>query len=129
LEGKTLPDGVQKRLSRARELADRGASALAGGKDRAALGAALAAADLIRSLSPRYRAGKAIQRATRALRAAHDAVKADPSDAEKETLGKAKRTLGAARGAFEGREFGKAFKLAVESARLSLEVLQNRSGG
>lgn len=129
LEGKTLPDGARKRLSRARELAAASHAALTEAKGRAALGAALAAADLIRSLSPRYRARKAIERSTRAFKAAYEAVKADPSEAERRQLKRARRFLGAARAAFEDKGYGKALKLAIESAKLSLEILRARAAG
>ena len=127
--GRTLPDRYQNLLDRARALSARGHEALDAGQYRNALGAALSAADLIRSLSIRYQAQKAIQRATWALRAAYDAVDADATQAEIDALRLARRYLGGAREAFEAKEFQKALRFARESGRISLEVLQARSGG
>jgi len=127
LAGKTLPDRFQNALNRANALSARGHQALEAGNARVALGAALAAAELVRAISPRYQATMAIRRATRALRAAYEAVKADPTQAETDTLRKARRYLGAARDAFEAKEFREAILFARESATLSLRVLAGRS--
>jgi hypothetical protein len=127
LAGQTLPDRMQRALQRAQGLADRGRQAMEGGQHRAALGAALASADLLRSLAPRYHAQKAIELAGRALRAAVDAVAGAPTDSEATSLRNARRFLAAANDAFKERDFRKAVRYATESARLSREVLQGRA--
>ena len=129
LNGQTLPDRMLRILARAKAQAGRSHEALGAGRYAAALGAALASADLIRSLSPPFQARKAIERATRALNAAREAVGDGPDDAEKAALGKALRLRNGAIGAYEGKEFRKAWKLAGQSLALSLEVLRGRSGG
>jgi hypothetical protein len=129
LAGKDLTERTQKTLDRARALSRRSHEALATDNLRGGLNGALVAADQIRSLSPRYQANKAIERATRAFRAAHEAVKADPTEAESEALGKARGHLKMAREAFEARKFREAVRHASEAGKLSLGVLQGRSGG
>lgn len=129
LSGKALPDRQQAALDRARKFSVRSQMTLANGQHRASLGFALAAADLIRGLSPRYQARKAIERSTRVYMAAVDAVKADTTPEEADTLKKARRLLAAAKTALDAREFGKAFRKAVASAELSLGVLRARAGG
>jgi tetratricopeptide (TPR) repeat protein len=127
LAGATVPDRIQQALQRAHALADRGRLALEQGHHRAALGAALASADVIRSLAPRYQAEKGLDVAARALRAAVDAVAGSPTDAEATSLRNARRFLAAGRGAFEAGQFERAIRYATESARLSREVLQGRA--
>ncbi|MFH1763001.1 MAG: hypothetical protein ABIF09_02310 [Gemmatimonadota bacterium] len=129
LAGKTLPDRIQETLDRAKALAERGHAGVAAERYAAALGAALASADLIRSLSPRFQAGKAIDRATRAYKAAREAVAVDPTEDEKTDLKKALRLVNGAKDAYEGKEFRKAGNLAGQSLAFSLEVLKGRSGG
>jgi hypothetical protein len=127
LAGATVPDRIQLALQRAHALADRGRAALEQGRHRAALGAALASADVIRSLAPRYQAQKAMDVAARALRAAVDAVAGSPTDAEAASLRNARRFLAAARDAFEAGQFQRAIRYSTESAKLSREVLQGRA--
>ena len=127
LAGQMLPDRIRQALQRAHAMADRGRTALDAGQYRAALGAALASADVIRSLAPRYQAQKAMEGATRTLRAAVDAVAGSPSDVEASALRNARRLLAAAHDAFKAREFHKAIRYAMESTRLSREVLQGRA--
>jgi hypothetical protein len=127
LAGATVPDRIQLALQRAHALADRGRLALEQGQHRAALGAALASADVIRSLAPRYQAEKGLDVAARALRAAVDAVAGSPTDAEAASLRNARRFLASARDAFEAGQFQRAIRYATESARLSREVLQGRA--
>lgn len=129
LSGQTPPARVLRILAQAKAQAERSHEALDAGRYAAALGAALASADLIRSLSPRYQARKAIERATRALNAAREAVGDGPSIDEKAALDKARRLRNGAIGAYEGKEFRKALKLAGQSLALSLKVLKGRSGG
>jgi hypothetical protein len=129
LAGRTLPDRYRKGLDWAHALSARGHVALDAGQYRHALGAALSAADVLRALSVPYQAQKAIHRATRALSAAYEAVKADPTQAETNALRRARRFLRAAKEAFDAKNFQKAFRLATESGKLSLEVLRARSGG
>lgn len=127
LAGQTLPDRLRLALQRARTLADRGRAALDAGRHRAALDAALASADVIRSLAPRYQARTAIFVATRALRAAVGAVAESPTEAEATSLRNARRFLLAAHDAFEAGQFQRALRYAKESIRLSREVLQGRA--
>jgi len=127
--GKALPDRMQKVLTRAKGMAERGNGALAEERYAAALGAALASADLIRSLSPRFQARKAIERATRSLRAAKEAVGDGPTDDEKAALQKAQRLRNGAIDAFKVKEYRKAWTLARKSMAFSQEVLKGRSGG
>jgi tetratricopeptide (TPR) repeat protein len=127
LAGAPVPDRIQQALQRAHTLADRGRGALEQGQHRAALGAALASADVIRSLAPRYQAQKAMEVATRALRAAVEAVAGSPTDAEAASLRNARRFLAAAQDAFKAGQFQRAIRYATESARLSREVLQGRA--
>jgi hypothetical protein len=129
LAGKTLPERMQKALARARTLAERGWGAWNAGNPTGALGAALASADLIRSLSPRYQARRAIERATQALRAARAAVAGDPTEAELTALKKARRYRNGAIKAFELKRWRKAWEYALKSASFSQEVLKGRSGG
>jgi HEPN domain-containing protein len=129
LAGKELTERIRKTLDRAHALFERGDEALASGNLRRALNVALVAADQIRSLSPRYQANKAIERATRAFRAAHEAVKANPTEVESEALGKARGHLKEAREAFEARKFREAIRHASEAGKLSLGVLQGRNVG
>jgi hypothetical protein len=127
--GKVLPERFQKTLNHAKTLAERGQGALAAERYATALGAALASADLIRSLSPRFQARKAIDSASKALNAAAEAVGGDPTDAEKAALQKARRLRNGAIDAFKGQEYRKAWNMALQSFALSREVLQGRSGG
>jgi hypothetical protein len=127
--GMTLPDRIQRILTQAETVAERGHGALAAGRYAAALGAALASADLIRSLSPRFQARKAIDRATRAFKAAREAVGDGPTDAEKTALRKALRFRNGAMDAYKGKKFRKAWTLARKSLALSQEVLKGRSNG
>ena len=103
LTGKAPPDRMLRILAQAKAQAERGHEALDAERYAAALGAALASADLIRSLSPRFQARKAIERATRALNAAREAVGDGPNDAEKAALGKALRLRNGAIGALRGQ--------------------------
>ncbi len=128
LAGKTLPDRIQKVLARAKGLAERGHGAMAEERYAAALGAALASADLIRSLSPRFQARKAIDRATRAFKEAREAVGDGPSEEEKTALQKARRLGNGAIDAFKGKEYRRAWTLARKSMGFSQEVLKRRSG-
>jgi len=128
LVGRELTERIQKTLDQAHALSGRGHEALAAGNLRGALNVSLVASDQIRSLSPRYQAGKALERATRAFRAAHEAVKADPTAVESEALQKAKGHLNKAKEAFEARKFREAIRHATESSKLSLGVLQGRAG-
>lgn len=127
--GKTLPGRIQRILTQAETVAERGHEALAAERYAAALGAALASADLIRSLSPRFQARKAIDRATRAFKAAREAVGDAPTDVEKTALRKALRFRNGALDAYRGKEFRKAWALARKSLALSQEVLKGRSNG
>jgi hypothetical protein len=128
-EGREVTERVQKILDRANALAQQSHENLDSGDALPALHFALLAADHLRSLSPRYLAAKAITHATRVLRAAHEAVKADPTQEETTALNKARRYLGGAREAFEAGEYGPALRRALESGKISLEVLLGRSGG
>jgi HEPN domain-containing protein len=127
LAGKTLTEGMTRRLNRARTVTAGAHEALAAGNHLRALNGALVAADLIRSFSPRYQARKAIERATRAFRAAYELVKNDATDQEKAALRQARTHLDAAKGAFGEKKFRLAKRYANASAKLSLEVLQGRS--
>ncbi len=126
-DGKTLPNRFQQALNRANDLAERGHEAREAGRLRAALGTSLAAADLVRALSPRYQAFTAIQRASRAFDAAWNAVRADVTEAEAKELREARRYLGAAKEAYAARSFREAVMFARESAAISLKVLEGRS--
>lgn len=127
--GETLPDRIQRVLSQAKGQAERGHGALAVERYATALGAALASADLIRSLSPRFQARKAIDWATRAYKAAREAVAIDPTEDEKTALRKAARFRNGAIDAFKDTEYRKAWTLARKSMALSQEVLKGRSDG
>jgi len=127
--GKTLPAHLQRILNQAKTLAERGHGALAVERYAAALGAALASADLIRSLSPRFQARKAIDWATRAYKAAREAVAIDPTEDEKTALRTAARFRNWAIDAFKGTDYRKAWTLARKSLALSQEVLKGRSDG
>jgi hypothetical protein len=126
--GKTLPNRIQRTLNQARTLAERGHGALAADRYSGALGAALASADLIRSLSPRFQARKAIDRATRAFEAARQAVGDSPTDDEKAALQKALRLRNGAIDAFKAKQYRNAWTYAQKSVALSLEVLKGWSG-
>ncbi len=128
LAGQNPPERFLQALDQVRNLVARGRAAL-GENPRAALKAALAAADRLRALVPRYQAEKAIHRADRAFHAAYDLVVADPADAEVQALRRARRLLAAAKDAYRSRDFRVAVRLARESAELSLDVLAARSGG
>lgn len=127
--GKVLPDRKQRILQGARNQAERGHAAMAEGRPAAALGAALASADLIRSLSPRFQARKAIERATRSYEAARTAVGDSPTEAEITALKKALRFRKAAVEAFQAKRYRMARTYALNSIALSQEVLQGRIGG
>lgn len=127
--GKVLPARMQTILAMAEARADAAHAARENDRLAAALGAALASADLIRSLSPRYQARKTIDRATRALNAARQAVGTEPTDDEVTSLKKASRLRKAAVEAFKGKEYRKAWNYAQRSLSFSLEVLKGRSSG
>ncbi len=127
--GQTLPNRMLRILAKAQAQAERGKGALEAERHAAALGAALASADLIRSLSPRFQARKAIDRATRAYKAAREVVGDAPTDDEKTALKKARRFRNGAIEAFKGSHYRKAWTLAQKSLALSQEVLKGRSGG
>jgi len=127
--GKTLPDRMERVLNQAKTLAERGHAAVAAERYAGALSAALGSADLIRSLSSKYRARKAIERADLGFKAAKEAISVDPTDGEKATLKKAMRLLNLAKDAFKAKEYQKAWARARESAALSQKVLEGRSGG
>jgi len=127
--GQAVPDRVKRTLDQAQALADRGHTALASERHAASLRASLASADLIRSLSARFQARKAVDSATRAYKAAREAVAADPTDAEKAALRKALRLRNGAADALGAKEYRKARTLARESVALSQEVLKGRSAG
>jgi hypothetical protein len=125
--GKTLPDRFQNALNRAKALSEKGHEAREGGRLRVALSASFAAADLVRAISPRYQAFKAIRRASRAFDAAWNAVKADVTEGEAEALREARKFLAAAKEAYVARSYREAVLFARESATISLRVLEGRS--
>jgi hypothetical protein len=126
---KVPPDHMQKALDMAETQWERGASAMADGNPAEALGAALGAAHWIRSLSPRYRARKVIERATRALTAAVGVAGDGPTLAERTALGEATRLRNRAVEAFQVKHFREAWDYARESIAFSHEVLKGRSDG
>jgi hypothetical protein len=127
--GKVLPDGMQRAYDRAKALAERGHEALAAENYPGALGAALASADLIRSLSVKYRARKAIERAGKWFQAAKAAVGGSPTEDEVTALKKARRFRNAAVKAYKEKKYRKAWDFGLKSIALSKEVYKGRSGG
>jgi hypothetical protein len=124
-----IPDRMKKILREAHGLFRRGKTAWENGRPVAALGAALASADLIRTLSPRFQARMAIDRANRALKAAREAVAGTDLTTEEETaLKKAHRFRNGAVKAFKAKKYRKAWNYARESIGFSRWVLQQRSG-
>ncbi len=127
--GRTLPDRMQRTIARAQTLAEQGQAAWDAGNPTGALRAALASADLIRTLSPRFQAREAIDRASRAFQAARELVGDSPTEAEKATLAKAHRFRNAAVAAFEAKKFRKAWEYAGKSLALSRSILEGGNGG
>ena len=127
LAEKSLPTRIERMLDRIHSMADASGATLSEGNHRRSLVISLNAATMIRALSPRYQAHKAIQRATRALEAAFTAVGDTPNEDEVSALRRARRLLRSARDAFAAKEYRKAMRRATESTRISLEVIQDRS--
>ncbi|MBT8397213.1 MAG: hypothetical protein HKO65_14130 [Gemmatimonadetes bacterium] len=123
-----IPDRVRKTIHRARQTLQRGVAAMEAGDPVAALGAALVSAELIRSLSPRYRARRAIQHASRAFEAARKAAGDAPDPTTVGALRNAHRFLGGAIEAFKGKKYREAYGLARNSLEISQEVLKALSG-
>ncbi len=124
-----IPDRMKKTLREAHGLFRRGKNAWDNERPVAALGAALASADLIRTLSPRFQARRAIDRANRALKAAREAVEGTELTSEEEAaLKKAHRFRNGAIEAFKEKKYRKAWNYARESIDFSRWVLQQRSG-
>ena len=92
---------MKRILREAHQQARKGKEAWDADRYAAALGHALASAELIRSLSPRYQARKAIERAENLYKAATEAVAGDPTDEEAAALRKARRYLKGAIEAFK----------------------------
>jgi hypothetical protein len=124
-----VPDRMKRTIREAHGLFRRGKEAWENGRPVAALGAALASADLIRSLSPRFQARKAIERATRALKAVREAAAGKELKPEWESaLKKAYRFRNGAIDAFKAKQYRKAWTYAQNSLRHSRWVLQQLSG-
>jgi len=128
LEGREVPERVTKAVERIATQVTTAEEKLAAGKPVASLHHALAAAEGIRHLSPRYVAGKWIQRATGVLRTARQAVGDAPTDEEATALRRALRLLNVAKDEFEARSWGRAVDAAKRSATLAWGVVQGRSG-
>ncbi len=123
-----IPDRVRNTLHRARTVFQRGVAAMEAGNPVGALGAALTSAELIRSLSPRYQARRAIERANRAFEAARNAAGDAPDANFAEALRQAHRFLGGAVEAFRVKKYREAFGLARKSLEISQEVLKALAG-
>lgn len=128
LEGRDVPERVMKAVARITQQVAAAEEKLAAGEPVAALHHALAAAEGIRHLSPRYVAGKWIQRATQVLRSARQAVGDAPTEEEVTALRRALRLLNVAKDEFEAHSWLRAVDAARRSATLSWGVLQGRSG-
>jgi len=127
LEGRDVPERIAKRVARIGELVATSQAELAAGTTVRALNHALAAAEAIRHLSPRYIARKRIQLATRLLRAAVQAVGDSPTEEEATALRRAHRLLNVARDDFAAGRPVRAVEAATRSARLSGAVVQGRA--
>ena len=126
LEGREVSERVTQAVERIREHVSAASTALSGGEPVRALAHALAAADGIRHLSPRYVAHRMITRAARLFKAARAAVGSTPTDEEISALRRAHRLLGAARDELDAGRFLRAAEAGRRSARLSWGVLQGR---
>ncbi len=127
LEGRDVSERVARAVERIRKHVGAASDALAAGEPIRALAHALAAADGIRHLSPRYVAHRMLARAARLFKAARAAVGDAPNDEEIRALRRAHRLLRVARDAFDAGHFARAAEAARRSARLSWGVLQGRS--
>jgi hypothetical protein len=129
LEGRDVPERITKRVARIGELVAGGQVHLAAGEPVAALHQALAAAEAIRHLSPRYLARRWIRTATELLRGAIAAVGDAPTEEEARALRRAHRLLAVARDELAAGRPLRAAEAARRSARLSGGVLHGRAGG
>ena len=128
LEGRDVPERVTKAVERIGTQVAAAEEKLAAGEPVASLYHALAAAEGIRHLSPRYVAGKWIQRATQVLRSARQAVGDAPTEDEVTALRRSLRLLNVAKDEFEAHSWLRAVDAARRSATLSWGVVQGRSG-
>lgn len=128
LEGREVPERITKAVARIATQVTAAEDKFAAGELGAALHHALTAAEGIRHLSPRYVAGKSIQRATQLLRSARQAVGDAPTEDEATAVRRAGRLLNVAKDEFEAGNMGKAVEAANRSARLSWGVVDGRSG-
>jgi hypothetical protein len=128
LEGRVVPERVSAAVARIARAVAEAETAYAGDRLGPALHHALAAAEGIRHLSPRYVATRWIQRATQMLRSARQAVGDAPTDDEATALRRAGRLLNVAKDAFDAGDMGGAVAAAMRSATLSWGVVEGRSG-
>jgi len=128
LEGRDVPQRIMDAVTRIATRVAWAEEKLVAGEHAAALHQALAAADGIRHLSPRYVATKSIQRASQLLRAARQAVGEEATDEEATAIRRAARLRNLAKDEFEAGHMGKAVNIAARSASLSWGVVEGRSG-
>ena len=127
LEGRDVSERIAARVARIAELIATAEAKLDAGEAQAALRHALAGADALRHLSPRYVAGKWIRHATQSLRAGIQAVGDAPTDEEARALQRARRLLNVAKDELEAGHPGRSVEAAARSVRLSAGVIRGRS--
>lgn len=127
LDGRDISERLAAHVARiARAVATAEAKAAAG-EHVAALHHALASAEALRHLSPRYVARKWIHHATRSLRAGIQAVGDAPTDEEAHALQRARRLLNVAKEELKAGHPRRAVEAATRSVRLSGGVVRGRS--
>ena len=130
LEGKDVLTRVTQAVERIGAHVGMAQDKLAVGELVPALAHALAAAEGIRHLSPRYVARKWIQQATSLLEEAHQAIgDAVPTDEEALALHRARRLLNVAKDELQAGHPARATEAAKRSAHLSWGVIQAHSSG
>lgn len=126
LEGRDVPERITKAVDRIGRGVGAAEEAWGNGAHVAALHHALAAAEGIRMLSPRYAARRWIQRATNLLGRARDALGDAPTEEEGAAIARAAELLAAAVTDLEEGRPARAAARARRAAHLAWGVVQGR---
>ena len=127
LDGRDVSERIAAQVARIAERVATAEAKLDAGEAVAALHHALAAAEALRHLSPRYVAGKWIHHAVQSLRAGIQAVGNAPTEEEAQALRRARRLLNVAKDELEAGHPRRAVEAATRSVQLSAGVIRGRS--
>ena len=127
LDGRDVAERVTAHVARIAQHVATAQEKLGDGDAVAALHHALAGAEALRHLSPRYVARKWIHHATRSLRAGIQAVGDAPTEEEAQALRRAQRLLNVAKDELDAGHPRRAVEAATRSLRLSSGVIRGRA--